>query len=67
MNTSHKDKIILTVLLLFTIEYYRFVSNNKTKYSNNKTKYKIVAYLQQILVLEALSVLLQIGPLHKVH
>ena len=60
MNTSHKDKIILTILLLFTIEYYRFVSNNKTKY-------KIVAYLQQILVLEALSVLLQIGPLHKVH
>jgi hypothetical protein len=60
MNTSHKDKIILTILLLFTIKYYRFVSNNKTKY-------KIVAYLQQILVLEPLLVLLQIGSLHKVH
>ena len=60
MNTSPKEKIILTILLLFTIEYYRFVSNNKTKY-------KIIAYLQQILVLEALSVLFQIGPLHKVH
>jgi hypothetical protein len=60
MNTSHKDKIILTILLLFTIKYYRFVSNNNTKY-------KLVAYLQQILVLEPLSVLLQIGLLHKVH